>query len=43
MLHAGVLGFVHPRTGDYMEFTAPLPAYFEEILQKLRHGGVRGD
>lgn len=43
MLHAGVLGFVHPRTGDYMEFTAPLPAYFEEILQKLRHGGVRSD
>ena len=43
MLHAGVLGFVHPRTGDYMEFNAPLPAYFEEILQKLRHGGERGD
>lgn len=38
MLHAGVLGFVHPRTGDYMEFTAPLPAYFTEILQKLRKG-----
>ena len=38
MLHAGVLGFVHPRTGSYMEFTAPLPAYFTEILQKLRKG-----
>ena len=38
MLHAGVLGFVHPRTGDYMEFTAPLPVYFTEILQKLRKG-----
>lgn len=38
MLHAGVLGFVHPCTGDYMEFTAPLPAYFTEILQKLRKG-----
>ena len=38
VLHAGVLGFVHPRTGDYMEFTAPLPAYFTEILQKLQKG-----
>lgn len=35
-LHAGVLGFIHPRTGEYMEFQAPLPAYFEELLQKLR-------
>lgn len=34
-LHAMVLGFQHPRTGDYMEFTAPLPRYFEELLQKL--------
>lgn len=37
-LHAGVLGFVHPRTGEYMEFSAPLPAYFEELLLKLRSG-----
>lgn len=35
-LHAGVLGIIHPRTGDYMEFTAPLPDYFEELLRKLR-------
>ncbi|MCK6203868.1 MULTISPECIES: RluA family pseudouridine synthase [Bacillus] len=34
-LHAGVLGFVHPRTGEYMEFEAPLPAYFSELLEKL--------
>lgn len=34
-LHAMVLGFRHPRTGEYMEFTAPLPAYFEELLSKL--------
>jgi 23S rRNA pseudouridine1911/1915/1917 synthase len=34
-LHAGVLGFVHPRTGEYMEFTAPLPEYFSELLKKL--------
>lgn len=35
-LHAGVLGFQHPRTGEYMEFHAPLPEYFEELLVKLR-------
>lgn len=35
-LHAGVLGFRHPRTGEYMEFEAPLPDYFEELLRKLR-------
>ena len=34
-LHAGILGFVHPRTGEYMEFSAPLPEYFEELLRKL--------
>ena len=34
-LHAGILGFVHPRTGEYMEFSAPLPEYFEELLKKL--------
>ncbi|MDR4886568.1 RluA family pseudouridine synthase [Fredinandcohnia sp. QZ13] len=36
-LHAGLLGFVHPRTNEYLEFEAPLPAYFEELLVKLRH------
>ena len=35
-LHAMILGFVHPRTGEYMEFTAPLPEYFENLLKKLR-------
>ncbi|OUQ27203.1 RNA pseudouridine synthase [Lachnoclostridium sp. An131] len=35
-LHAMVLGFVHPSTGEYMEFEAPLPEYFEELLRKLR-------
>ena len=34
-LHAGILGFVHPRIGEYMEFSAPLPEYFEELLRKL--------
>lgn len=35
-LHAGTLGFVHPATGEYMEFNAPLPEYFEKFLKKLR-------
>ena len=34
-LHAMTLGFVHPTTGEYMEFTAPLPEYFDRILKKL--------
>lgn len=36
MLHAKVLGFVHPRTGEYMEFDSTLPTYFEDILSRLR-------
>lgn len=36
-LHAGVLGFEHPVTGEYIERTSPLPTYFEEILTKLRN------
>lgn len=35
-LHARVLGFIHPSTGEYVEFEAPLPAYYEELLKKLR-------
>lgn len=35
-LHARVIGFVHPRTGQYMEFTSDLPAYFTEFLGKLK-------
>ncbi|GCD83422.1 RluA family pseudouridine synthase [Parageobacillus thermoglucosidasius] len=37
-LHAGVLGFSHPRTGEYLEFEAPLPPEFEQLLQLLRKG-----
>jgi 23S rRNA pseudouridine1911/1915/1917 synthase len=36
-LHAGVLGFHHPRTNEYLEFEAPLPQEFEEILERLRN------
>lgn len=35
-LHAMVIGFVHPTTGQYEEFEAPLPVYFQELLKKLR-------
>lgn len=35
-LHAGLIGFVHPRTGQYMEFEAPLPPYFTDFLKTLR-------
>lgn len=35
MLHAGRLILTHPRTGEVMEFSAPLPEYFVEILNKL--------
>lgn len=35
-LHAMVLGFVHPRTAEYMEFSAPLPVYFTDLIEKLR-------
>lgn len=35
-LHAMVLGFLHPVTNEYMEFTAPLPEYFLKLLEKLR-------
>lgn len=34
-LHAAVIGFVHPVTGEYLEFEAPLPEYFKEFLSKL--------
>lgn len=35
-LHAKILGINHPKTGEYMEFDAPLPDYFQKLLQKMR-------
>ncbi|CAG9611100.1 Ribosomal large subunit pseudouridine synthase D [Bacillus rhizoplanae] len=35
-LHAGILGFVHPRTGEYLEFEAPVPQIFVDLLDELR-------
>jgi len=35
-LHAKILGFQHPSTNEYIETDAPLPEYFEKLLNKLR-------
>ena len=35
MLHAKVLEFKHPTTGETMKFEAPLPEYFEDVLKEL--------
>lgn len=37
MLHAKTLGFIHPTTNTYVEFTTELPDYFKAIIDKLRH------
>ena len=34
-LHARKIGFIHPTTGEYLEFTSELPDYFVSILNKL--------
>lgn len=34
-LHARRLRFVHPRTGEHVELSSPLPDYFREVLEKL--------
>lgn len=35
-LHAKKIGFIHPRTGKYMEFDSPLPDYYVNFLKRLR-------
>ena len=35
-LHAMTIGFIHPKTGKYIEISAPLPEYFEKILRDNR-------
>lgn len=37
VLHAKTLGFIHPTSGEYMEFTSELPKYFSDLLNKLRN------
>ena len=39
-LHAARLGFVHPVNGEYLEFEAPLPAYFTAFLNTLRRNAA---
>lgn len=34
-LHAGLIGFIHPRTEQYLEFSVPEPRVFTDFLQKL--------
>lgn len=36
LLHAKTIGFVHPSTGEMMEFTSELPDYFKEVIEKER-------
>jgi len=42
LLHAACLGFVHPTRQEYMEFTAPLPGYFQRFLELLREAKENG-
>lgn len=35
-LHARKIGFIHPTTGEYTEFSSPLPEYFTEFLKECR-------
>lgn len=35
LLYAKTIGFVHPRTGEYMEFSSDLPEFFTDVLTKL--------
>ncbi|MBU5487554.1 RluA family pseudouridine synthase [Clostridium sp. MSJ-8] len=40
MLHAKVLGFIHPTTREYMEFTTELPDEFQTIIDSLRKDSI---
>lgn len=37
-LHAGTLGFIHPGTGEYVEYKAEPPEEFERLIERLRNG-----
>lgn len=37
LLHAKTIGFVHPRTREYIEFNSELPKYFDDILNNIRN------
>lgn len=42
-LHARLLGFIHPRSGEYLEFTAPVPDDLKVVLHSLRQLGSDGN
>lgn len=35
-LHAAVIGFIHPRTEEYLEFEAPLPQVFTDLIEEMK-------
>ncbi len=35
-LHAAVIGFIHPRTEEYMEYEAPLPQVFTDLIEEMK-------
>ena len=35
-LHAQKLGFIHPKTNEYLEFSSEIPSVFSEFLHKLQ-------
>ena len=35
MLHAAMLGFIHPKTAEYVEFSTPPPDYFLQVVRDL--------
>ncbi len=40
LLHAFKIGYIHPISGEYMEFTKPIPEYFDEVLKTIRGRGL---
>lgn len=42
VLHAESLAFIHPKTGEQRQFTAGLPEYFKEVLEKLQQIKEKG-
>lgn len=40
MLHAKTLGFIHPRTNEYVEFTSELPENFKALIENLRKDNI---
>ena len=39
-LHAKKIGFVHPVSGEYMEFDSELPDYFKDFLEDCKNNGT---